>query len=243
MVNQYSEKTLFCSSQTGAYCLTMLLNIINEIGFVLVAIICGLLVYKHADGFNRVLFIHLLSYSLLYALGYLVTEYQQSRGEPLNNHWVFNLNILTETSLLTLAAFKYFEKGIKRRIVAGTFFAFIVIYAIQILQKGIFVFSVLSFIVESLAMTAVYSLVLYDCLKERKISTWRNPVFWAVLGMLIYFACNLPYFSLFNYLNENHIKLSKLLIHVTETLANVRYICVAIGFLVLYKNRPLPDSK
>jgi hypothetical protein len=214
----------------------LLEKIIESFGTVIAACI-GIVCYRKMNVFYRILFIQLISWLILYVLSYVVTGYQKNRNLPENNQWVFNIQILCETTLLLFAANSYFEKQFAKRLIMLCWILFLFFFAGQIAYNGFYDLSVTSLTLESILMIIIYTLILFRCFYETFAVEIRSPEVWASIGLILYFGCNLPYFSLFNYLNNHYLNMSETLHrYITDGFSNIRYILLAIGFLVVNKN-------
>jgi len=214
----------------------MLSEIIIESFGLVVATFVGIFYYRLVNGFYRLLFIQLISWLFLYVLSYMVTEYQRSKGMSQNNQWVFNLQILFETTLLLFAANLFFQNKFAKRMLMFTWVLFLLFYASRIVAGNFFEFDVASYSVESILIIVVYTLILFTSFYEVFTIEVRKPEVWASTGLILYFGCNLPYFSLFNFLNNNYPEMSETLHkHVTDVFSNVRYLMLAIGFILVSK--------
>ena len=131
----------------------------------------------------------------------------------------------------------FFRERFKKISISIIYFFFLLAYTIFVYQNGFIFFSIYSFIAESLVITAVYALVLYEVMHHPGANKFRLPELWICIGLLLYFACNLPYFSVFDFLNQHHPKVSKVLFRIiTDVFANIRYLCMAIGFWLIKQN-------
>jgi hypothetical protein len=215
----------------------MLLDIIVESFGMILATCIGVICYKKMNMFYRLLFIQLISWLILYILSYGVTEYQKHKHLSENNQWVFNIQLFCETTLLCFAANCYFEKRFAKRLVMLSWMLFLFFFFGRLASNGFFEFNVISYSAESILMLAIYTLILFQCFYETFTIEVKSPEVWASIGLVLYFGCNLPYFSLFNYLNSHYLNMSETLHrHITDVFSNIRYILLAIGFLVLNKN-------
>lgn len=118
------------------------------------------------------------------------------------------------------------------------FYGFFLILGTSIIfLQGFSNFSVSFYILESFVVLITY-IVLFYRLVHSVDNMNRTAELWMCTGLIIYFACNLPYFCFMNYLNENYLSVSEILFRIiTDVLANARYYCLAIGFWLLLKNK------
>lgn len=223
----------------------MLLQIINDTVVLLIASYTGIRSFKRMDSFKKILFTQLVVWMIFYLLSYLITVSQKYRGVQEDNQWMYNASTFLEISLLIFAASTFFKDIVMKRLVAMAYILFLIISAVMWWKFGFRKFNVNAYVPGSLVICVLYSLILYDCFfKNRDLPKLRNPDIWICIGLLIYFACNLPYFSLFHYLNEHHLEFSKILFNlITEVLANIRYLMLGLGFwLVLRESKLKTDT-
>lgn len=215
----------------------MVIQIINEILCPLTAFALGLLACREMKSFHRYLFFALLFWIILYVMSYNITITQKHQGTSPDNQWLFNLNTLVECSLLTFAASLYLGKRFNVLVVVLYVF-FFVSFLVGLLFVSFMKFNNYLYVAEALLMVVLYLIILYKTYNEPSIPRiMKNPDFWISAGLLVYFTCSIPYFSLFSYLNEKHPYLSgKLFSLITDVLANVRYLCLAIAFWLIRWN-------
>ncbi len=213
------------------------MHILKEAACIFTAVIAGIFSRKQMDRFHLFIFFQLLTGFFFYILSYLVIVYQRANNLGLNNHWVFNLNTLVETSLLSIAALSFLKTKADKNLVTFLYVLFVIAVLSLLSVNGWLVFSVPAYAAESFVVVAMYSLILYRYFGQNRPSKTGNSEIWICTGLLIYFAGNLPYFSLFNFFNAHYPALSKSF-HaiITEILANVRYLLVAVGFWLVKKN-------
>jgi hypothetical protein len=205
------------------------LQIINEELSQLLALAAGLYAFRSLSLFARGLFAQLLVWMLFYVASYMLTSYQEAHEQTTNNQLLFNIHMPLEAALLSFAAWRFFSPGLSRRLVVVSYVFFLVIYALLLRVKGWQVFNHLGSVAEALLITALYAALLFRMLRIR---SWRaSPELWACLGLLVFFACNVPYFSMFDYLNTYRPTLSLRLFNlINDDLANVRYLSLAFSF-------------
>lgn len=209
----------------------MLVEIVIESFGAVVAGIVGFVTYRRLNSFYRSLFIQLLTWLILYLVSYVVTEYQRYTRATGNNHWVFNLNILFETLFLLVAARNFFIGIFMKRVILIFVAVFIFVSMILHLRGDFLTFNVPVYILESILVILIYTYLLFKCFYEIFTEETRRSEIWSSVGIILYFGCNLPYFSLFHFLNTHYINMSiTLQDHITDVLSNIRYLLLAIGF-------------
>jgi hypothetical protein len=213
-----------------------MLILIKEILIIAITSALGIAAYKWMNGFCRLLFAQLITSDLIYILSYAVTTYQKSEGLQEDNQWVFNLNILIETSLLLMAASKWQGSRNFKQIALYAFLFFIAAFTILTFRSGFLIFNSYAYALESLVIIFIYLLILKQSYYDFSESHERKYERWICIGLILFFGCSLPYFSLFNFFNIYYPNLSKSLYFITEVLANLRYLMLGVGFWLIRKD-------
>lgn len=216
---------------------------LNETLTIFLALVAGSMAYKKMNRFYRCLFYQLACAAILYILSHVVTKYQKHNHLPLNNHWVFNLTTLIETSLMILAAYYHFTEKITKRFILLLYVFFIITYLLLLLRSGFNTFNSFAYVIGCFAISLIYCKILYDHFYSS--IHFNSPLLWVCLGALLYFAANIPYLSLMDYLNENYLHInSKLFRFIPNVFSNIRYLCLAIGFWLIRRHAPksVPDA-
>jgi len=202
-------------------------QIINESLSLVIAFILGIRVYSSMNMFSRLLFFQLCGWLLFYCLGHLVTSLQPEGNK--NNHFIYNISLVFETTLLLLSAGIILKTRFKYLLILA-FCGFTTIYLLHMYSQGIHVYALTADIYSSLVFSFIFTFVLYRLFLNES-SPFFMPEFWMILGLLIYFACSIPYLSFFSFLGKQE-KLKSLGIYhfINDNLSNIRYIMLAIGF-------------
>jgi len=109
----------------------------------------------------------------------------------------------------------------------------LIVWFIHIWRLGIDNFSNYSFILGGLLLVILFVLLLYQTTKSVTILKY-TPDFWICIGIIVYFGCNVPFFSLFAYFTSHgKEKLGSRLFILNDFLALTRYLCFGIAFLLL----------
>jgi hypothetical protein len=220
----------------------MVFRILKEVLIIALASGLGIAAYKWMNGFCRLLLAQLIAWDLIYIMSYAVTIYQKNKGLPEDNQWLFNLNVFIETSLLLLAASKWEGSRNFRKIALYALLLFTIVFVILILKSGFFTFNSYGYALESLFITLIYLLILKQSFYDFSDSNERKYERWICIGLILFFGCNLPYFSLFNFFNKYYPNLSKSLFFITESLANLRYLMLGISFW-LFRQQAIKSAR
>jgi hypothetical membrane protein len=202
-------------------------QVFKETCIPVLALLSGLYSFKYLDRFLKILLLQLGIYLAVVMAAYFITPGTQTNP----NQWLYNVYIFLETVLLLTAAFFLTQNKEKRAGIIFLFTVFLVVFLTHITLKSITFFSSYAFIAEGITVLIVYGYIVYRETFVNGNSLSDSPVLWASLGLLIFFICNVPYFSLFDFLNKNYPHAAKLLFQIiTDVLANVRYLLLAISF-------------
>ena len=211
-----------------------MLQFIYESFSLFIALSAGIYAYRYMSSFARTLFFQLLVWIFFYLVSYLITLYQIQSQLVQNNQWIFNIYIILETLLLSIASYRYLQDAGSKYLAFTLYGLFLLVMLAQLSMAGYSGFANYGVAIAGILVTILYTLILYRQFTVDTSSKIRTPEIWAGIGLVIYFACDVPYFSLFSYLNTYHLKLSSFLFHViTDVLANIRYLLLAVTFWLI----------
>jgi len=215
-----------------------MISIINEALSLFIALSIGIYAFPYMNRFTRILFYQLITWICFYLLSYGLTIYQEETGVDKNNQWLMNIHLLVEALWLNAAAYNYSHTKARKFLALILFGAFLTVFTTQVSVSGFSCFANFAMAAAGLVITILYLLILYDAFRSKAVLWYTSPEIWACTGLVIYFACNVPYFSIFTYLNENYLNLSKSLFFIiTDVLANIRYLFLAIAFFIVARTR------
>lgn len=215
---------------------TDMLTLFAEILCLSLAILTGILAFRHMNNFFRILFLQVVIWSLFYAGSHAITLYQQAINQPIDNQWLLNIHLILETGLLLTAAWFVLSKVLRNFIIMGGFLFFLTVLGIQGWKQGFDVYLNLADVAACIAITLVFSMVLYTFGQQGSKHLWKSPEKWACLGILMYFACSVPYVSMMGYLQTENPEVNTFLYYlISGALANIRYLLLALAFWMLYR--------
>jgi hypothetical protein len=210
-------------------------ELITEIGAVLVAILFGLLAFKNLNRFESLLFFTCLLWVIFYCVAYLVAYLQPP--ELRNNHWVHNVYMLMETSTLIYAIRGLYQRKILKRLAMAGFLIFIFVYFWQLVFSGIGHYAYRADIASSIVMSVLCITVLFEKIVETN-GFVLSPDFWILLGLLVYFGCSVPFVSLFSFISKQPQHVSSSIYHlINDNLSNIRYSFLCFAFLMIYNKK------
>jgi len=215
---------------------TGMLSLFAEVFCLSCALCSGMLAFRYMDRFFRVLLLQVAVWSVFYAIAHLITLYQQVQHRPIDNQWLLNIHLILETGLLLVAA-RFALPGPRGKVLTGGAFGiFLVVLGLQSFRQGFGIYLHYADVSACLILTTVFSGVLFT-VGQRSSKGYRNvPEKWACLGILIYFACSVPYVSMMHYLEVKNPAVNSFLYHlISDLLANFRYLLLAFAFLLIYR--------
>lgn len=78
----------------------------------------------------------------------------------------------------------------------------------------------------------------YELLKSNEIENYATyPQFWIILGLFIFYTCNIPYMSVFNYLSKNYPTICNAYFKIIEILSYIMYSFFIIGIVCSSKKK------
>lgn len=208
-------------------------KIFFESFFAFISLFVGVVNYKFMNFFWRLSFFQHIIYLLLVILGYIITTCQKNNGLQQDNQWVYNLAMILEIIFLCKMALISLEN---KWVVKLLFLIFVFTILISFKLNGVMIYANFGYVTAGLIIIVLYSMILYRLF--HKTPSVSNPKIWLSIGLIIYFACIIPYFSLMPYLTKTNSILSTSLFHlVPDFLANIRYLLLAVGFFLLRNNK------
>jgi hypothetical protein len=81
-----------------------------------------------------------------------------------------------------------------------------------------------------ITLSAMY--FFYELLHSDKIENYATYVrFWIILGVFVFYTCNIPYMSVYNYLSVNYQTILNAYFKIIEILAYIMYVFFIIGII------------
>ncbi|WP_300665504.1 hypothetical protein [Fluviicola sp.] len=215
---------------------TDMLTLFTEILCLSLAILTGILAFRQMNSFFKTLFLQVVIWSLFYAGSHAITLYQQSMNQPIDNHWLMNIHLIIETGLLLTAAWFVLPKAFRTFLCAGAFLSFLTAIGIQGCMYGFDGYLNYADATACIAITVIFYMVLYTFGQQTRVRLLRSPEKWACLGILMYFACSVPYVCMIDYLQTESPAVNTFLYYlISGVLANIRYLLLALAFWMLYR--------
>ena len=216
---------------------TDMLTLFTETSCLSLAVFFGVLAFRRMDRFFRVLFLQLVIWSLFYLCSHGITIWQQENHLPIDNQWLLNVHLIIETGLLLMAAWFVLPEMLRSPLTFGAFSLFLLVFGIQAMNLGIGTYLNYADVAACIVITLVFSVVLYHFGQQTNAPFWSSPEKWACLGILLYFACSVPYVSMMNYLERTNPQVNTFLYYlISGVLANIRYLLLALACWMIYRN-------
>jgi hypothetical protein len=160
------------------------------------------------------------------------------------NNWVYNLFMPVETALLLVAAAYCFREK-ERRWVLLLYPVFAAVFAIDMVYfPGFWKIATHAAVVQGFVLGLVYTIIIYRRLTDRGETIADKPVVISGIGMLLYFACIVPFLCVMGYLFDKDPELcDRIFVFVIIPMSLLRYLFIAIAFFVEGRKTPasLPD--
>lgn len=99
------------------------------------------------------------------------------------------------------------------------------------------------FLISGLYVFTLYLFLLVQASAD--ITPFKLPHTWLCIGVIIYFGCNVPFFSLFNYLSNNAERWKNLgdyLYVINSVLCVARYTAILYAIILVYKRHKATES-
>jgi hypothetical protein len=223
---------------------TDMLTLLTEISCISLALFFGMLVFRKLDRFFRILLLQVAVWSFFYTGSHAITLYQQAHHLPIDNQWLMNIHLILETGILLTAAWFVLPEMLRTVLSIGAFFLFLIVFGVQAGNQGFGTYLNYADVTACIGITLVFSVVLYTFGQRTGIPFWVSPEKWACLGILLYFACSVPYVSMMHYLEIKNPAVNTFLYYlISGVLANTRYLLLALAFGMIYRNTKKQTSK
>lgn len=196
--------------------------------------VTGILAYRHMDRFFRLVYIQGLVWIIFYLALFLLGLFPGSESSFVNNQWLVNIHMLLECLLLMAAAREQLSKRWQLCTMAILLFLFLLTALLQGLAKGFGHYLNYADVAGCLAITIIYSMVLYQVMHQA-LSYKRSSTVLLCGGLLLYFAGSVPYIALLHYIQDRNPYYNALLFDlISNSLAFFRYTLTALAFFYLY---------
>lgn len=211
--------------------------IISKILSPFLALVIGSLCWKKMNWFYRLFCVQVGFTVLFYFISRQILVYQEANHITLNNQWLFNIYLLLEGALFLIAL--NIHRGFRIISVLTIIAALIIVasYSIEISRHTFFTYASTTDAFISVLFVIIFGVFLFLELNSQPTAWYKQPSFWLSAGLLTYYGCSIPYFSVFEYLQNNATEENKSLFRIINgILSNIRYLCLAAAFWLIYRN-------
>lgn len=210
-----------------------LLKLVNDSLVPAMALVAGGLAFRRFTGFQRWMYLQLAVSFVFLVASYAVLIMQKRSGLQPNNHLVFNLHLPAEALLLCVAAQGRLAPGRLKWLAWWGFMVIAAVYFSGLIRLGIQTYAYHADAAACMVYCLLFGVVVARAFHE-PLAWWRNPDVYIGAGVFIYAACSVPYITAFGFLQNHYPRVSELLFHlVSDVLANLRYLLLAIGFWLI----------
>lgn len=204
------------------------------------ASLVGIVAYERLSISQRLLSLQISTWVLVLFISYVVTDYQKAFFIEQNNLWLFNISLLLETGFLLSAAYMYLKDPGFRYLILIFALIFLVTYIVRCISGSFFDYFNFLDAFECMIMVVLSGYILYREIYLFNSRSNTPGLLCMVLGLFIYFAGSVPYISFFDELKAGNAQHTSFFILTTDTLANTRYMLLAIGFATaFFRSKPL----
>lgn len=201
-----------------------MLHLLSEFITCLLAI----LTFRKLDFFSRMIALQVFIAFIFELIGL------QMRQKHQTNVWLYNCYMPLEFSLLLIGPRLHFKQKIYIWLPIILVFYW-VCWSVETYFQTMHVFAVKSYVIGALILLISYFFVLYKSAWNRK-SLFRQSQFWFAIGVILFFGCNIPFFSMYDYIVENSTSYQMdLLTKLMMVFTHFRYLCTSIGFVMVFQ--------
>ncbi len=201
----------------------------------LLALVFGIISIKFHDKAFRLIFFHvLISFIAEIAGGYLLLLHY-------NNSLLFNIYILINTSILSVAGIVFISNRKISIPVISTLILWFGVWLIKLLNSPIGHFSNNSFISGSTFLVLLYVIVLVKFINSNKQMSANLQAYLICIAVLLYYSGTIPTFGLLDYLMDHYPSIARNLFLINYSLSIFYYAILSYAFY-LYIPKKSPDK-
>ena len=193
-----------------------------------VACLLAVLTFSKLDTFSRIIALQVCIAFVVEFAGWQMTQSEQKNG------WLYNLYMPIEFSLLFLATSLFYKSRIRYGMIILLIFYWL-FWTVEIFNNSIENFAVKTYVIGAFILVIGYFFVLNKSTRSRSsLLSQRN--FWFAIGIILFFFCIIPLFSMYDYIVVNSNKFQMyLLSNLMKVFYHFRYLCTAIGFIIVFR--------
>jgi hypothetical protein len=135
--------------------------------------------------------------------------------QNIKNAWLYNISDVSRYLLWFSYFFFFFTNQYQKRYALFLAVTFSITYLAVNFFQSIIEFQTISFIAGGIMLLSCCFIFLYNEYQSNSTENIRyNPHFWISLGLLIYYALNLPFIGLYNWLFKHAAQFSKIYFYI-----------------------------
>lgn len=189
-----------------------------------IAIILGLKAWKQMPIFLRLILINVFIAGLTEIIGYVYAlKYPKDA-------LVFNIYILILMWLYICASLSVIKKRFYITSACVLLFLSTIIWIFIVKKYGINIFANWALVSSSVCLSIIYFIIFLQLHSTDQLKTLNQSLFWICVSIIVYYAANIPIFSMINYLNEKNIGLAKQLYLINIIVGIIHYALIGYGF-------------
>jgi hypothetical protein len=208
-------------------------QVIKEFACMFIAVIAGLLTYRHLNKFYRLLLLQVVVSSVIY---FIVEKIPDNFNYP-----VYNAAMIIEISILLIAFHSYFKNKTMNYVLLFLFFMLLLIDGIQLYIMGIHSFLNFGYVSGGIVIAGICTFIFFNNLNSMTSVKESSAIIFVSFGLLVYFACSAPYLCMFYYLDNHAPAWYRKLFSLVNITSNIRYSFLTIGFWLFRRNAILKN--
>lgn len=196
----------------------------------------GVASYRCGATFYRFLLIHIFLGIFIETLGHFLVY--DRINNPIETTPFYNIYILLDIPILLFAAGRILKSKYSNALTITSISVYMTAWCSHTFINGIDSFANWPFVLGSILLCAFYLTLIVEQYAFQKDISLRSPVVWAAAAIIIYYASNIPTFSLMKVLSEYNVIIAEKMYLVNILLSIVHYICLGITFYLLRPSSP-----
>lgn len=203
-----------------------MIKFLAQSGCEILAFLVGTFFAKRFTWPYKLIYLQVALVTLVEIAGYYIKK------EASTNAWIFNLYLPLDCGILLLAAYGFLKERFKP---AGFFIAYSIysiIWTVGIANSSKS-FAFASMIADATILVVAYLMVLYYSAMSYHGNIMKLPIFWICLGIILYYGCAIPFFSMYQFLTSLSKDDKHKMYFILQVLNNIRYIFTTLSFILL----------
>lgn len=196
----------------------------------LICLIIGLIFFKKLSSNYRYLVFYIFLGIITECLGRYFGHIRHQ-----NNLWLSSIYNLFAFILLFVVGKSFIVKSVYQKIFLGFFVIGILLWTLDISVHGMSKLLTWFSLYEYSYLLMLYLTVLFTNTLFGEKRLMELPLFWICLSMVILFSICLPYWGMFNYINEHHPELTIKLFNIKLIANSISYPMIGYSFYLIGK--------